>query len=167
MRSGLGFAQGWDCGVRWARLTLIKSFKDKPKWTELLWVCFRDMFLGIAGRPEMVHGLWVPLRSSGCVAHMSGLTCLGTGLVLYLEVSLLDACCCSLYWHCSSWMQGSALLANGPSWKTSSHSLCGEEPTRGGLYDKWRQSGFLTQMCGQLREAVSHNLENGSDKWFP
>ena len=28
------------------------------------------------------------------------------------------------------------------------------------LYGKWRQSGFLTQMSGQLREAVSHNLKN-------
>ena len=32
------------------------------------------------------------------------------------------------------------------------------------LYGKWRQSGFLTQMSGQLREAVSHNLKNGLDK---
>ena len=34
----------------------------------------------------------------------------------------------------------------------------------GALQGKWRQSGFLTQVSGQLREAVSHNLDNGPDK---
>ena len=81
--------------------------------------------------------------------------------LLYLGVTLLVAYCCSLYYCCGLWVQGSAFFAKGPSQKRSSSRLCGEEPRKSGLLGK------RSQMIGQLREAVSHSLENGPDKLFP
>ena len=71
----------------------------------------------------------------GCVAHMGGLTYLEIGLAMYLRGGfipcVLPVGCCRLYCCCSSWVQGSALLTEGPSWKTSLCRLHGEETRRG------------------------------------
>ena len=82
--------------------------------------------------------------------------------VLGSSTCVLVVCCCSLYCCCSIWVQGSALLAQGPSQKTPSHRLYGEEPCQGGLQGKWTQSGSITGPNKQY----SHNLENGPNKQY-
>ena len=78
-----------------------------------------------------MSGLHFPLGPSGSVAHMGVLTCPGIVLATLPGIGLiacvLVACCCSLYCCCGVWVQGSALLAKGPSQKKPSHRLYSEE----------------------------------------
>ena len=60
----------------------LRTPKDKPGWAGLLQICVRPIFLDTAGRRRMVHGLLFPLGPSEWVAHMSGLTCMETGLAV-------------------------------------------------------------------------------------
>ena len=66
-------AQGWLTSgtVRLAGPVppCVKSFKDKPKWTEFLWVCVRPIFLDIAKRRGILHGLQFPWTLWVCGSH--------------------------------------------------------------------------------------------------
>ena len=109
----------------------------------------------------MVHKLQFPLKPSGCMAHITGLTCPQnlTGH-LYLGVGLLPKGYVVL--HFIMLLQGSALLAKRPSKKTSSYKFYSKEPSR--LSNKQRQADFLTQMSGQLKKTISHNLKSRYNK---
>ena len=57
---------------------------------------------------DLLQERWVSLMTEWqwVLAVLGGCTC------------VLVACCCSLYCCCGLWVQGSALLAKGSSWKT-------------------------------------------------
>ena len=61
---------------------VLRTKKDKPRWAELQQVCVKPIFLGIAGRCGMVHGLQFLLEPSEWVARMSGFTCMQIGLAI-------------------------------------------------------------------------------------
>ena len=60
----------------------LNTMKDMPRWAGLQLVCVRPIFLDIAARHRMVHGLLFSLGPYGWVAHMSGLTCMEIGLAI-------------------------------------------------------------------------------------
>ena len=91
---------------------------------------------GLTGDPSQEW--WASLTTEGrwALAALGSIAC------------VLLACCCTLYCCCG---YGGRALPSLPreSLRTSSCTLYGEEPRRGGLQGKWRQSGFLTQVSGE------------------
>ena len=110
---GSGLARGWDCGVGLGQpLLCVNSLKDKPKWTELLWVHVRDMVLGIAGRCGMVCRMHFPQGLRGCVALMGGGTCLEIGLAVVPSRGLIG--CLLLESYTAALVYGRRALPSSP-----------------------------------------------------